>query len=166
MHKSDKTTIALRVEEVLKIRLDGAQYHDVLQYASTAGWGVSNRQVSNYILAADNLLAKRLDRNKRRSLARHLAQRDTLFARAVKAADHRTALAVIADKAKIEGHYSTGQELKQLVTLALQQAEKIRELEARINDGARPAETGPQKCPEAGGVGREDQRVESGRATG
>ena len=38
--KSDAAEVAKRVEEVLRIRLDGAQFHDVVQYASEKGWGI------------------------------------------------------------------------------------------------------------------------------
>ncbi len=37
--KSDAAEVAKRVEEVLRIRLDGAQFHDIVQYAAEKGWG-------------------------------------------------------------------------------------------------------------------------------
>lgn len=105
MAKATKTEVLQRIEAVLLIRLDGAQHHDVMQYAAEKGWNLSYRQISNYIRRADLLLVERQDRKRRRIIARHLAQRDTLYARAVNAADYRTALAVLADKAKLQGLY-------------------------------------------------------------
>jgi hypothetical protein len=97
--------VSLRVEEVLRIRLDGAQFHDVVQYASEKGWGVSDRQIGNYIRRADDLLVERQDKGRRRILARHFAQRSALYARAINAADYRTALTVLQDEAKLRGLY-------------------------------------------------------------
>ena len=45
MPKATKAEILERVEEVLRVRLDGAQFHDIRQYASEKQWGVSDRQL-------------------------------------------------------------------------------------------------------------------------
>src|SRR5439155_9084172 len=99
--KASEAEVALRVGEVLRIRLDGAQFHDVVQYVAEKGWGLQERQVRNYIRRADDLLVEREDGSRKRTIARHLAQRQALFARAVNAADLRTALAVLTDEAKL-----------------------------------------------------------------
>ncbi len=36
--KADQATVSLRIEEILRIRLDGAEYHDIVQYAAEKGW--------------------------------------------------------------------------------------------------------------------------------
>ena len=92
--KAESAEVARRVEEVLRIRLDGAQYHDVVQYAAEKGWDLRERQLREYMRRADDLLVERQERSRRRLLARHIAQREALFARAVNAADLRTALAI------------------------------------------------------------------------
>ncbi len=104
--KSDNTTVAARVEEILRIRLDGAQFHDIVQYVTEKGWDITERHVRNYIRKADNLLVERHDRNRKRAIAQHHARRESLYARSVNAADYRTALAVLADLAKIRGLYA------------------------------------------------------------
>ena len=116
--KSSVAEVALRVEEVLRIRLDGAQYHDVVQYAAEKGWGLKERQVATYIRRADDLLVERQDKSRKRAIARHLARREALFARCVNAADYRTALAVLTDLAKLQGLYPDSRELKELLRLA------------------------------------------------
>src|SRR5215203_4813642 len=131
--KSDTATVALRVAEVLRIRLDGAQLHDVVQFASENGWGISDRQVSTYIRRADDLLADRQEKS-RRLLARHIAQREALFARAVNASDLRTALAIADSTAKMQGLFTDSRDLKELARLAAGQGERIRELERRLED--------------------------------
>src|SRR5688500_12318067 len=122
MGKSTKTEVAKRVDEVLRIRLDGAQFHDIVQYASVNGWGVTERQLWTYIRKADDLLVERQDRGRRKVVARHLAQRQALYARALNAADHRTALAVLADEAKLRGLYPD-RDLRELHRLAAAQGQ-------------------------------------------
>ena len=104
--KSDTATVALRVEEVLLIRLDGAQFHDVVQYAAEKRWGIHERQIREYISRADDLLVERLEADRRRLIALHVARRESLYARAVNGADYRTALAVLSDLDKLRGLYA------------------------------------------------------------
>src|SRR5688500_8500806 len=108
--KADNAEVLRRVEEVLRIRLDGAQFHDIVQYAAEKGWGLKDRQIRTYIRRADALLVERQDTSRKRVIARHLAQRQALYARAVNAADYRTALAILADEAKLRGLYASDRE--------------------------------------------------------
>jgi hypothetical protein len=105
--KATKAVVAQRIESVLRIRLDGAQLHDIRDYANAPeqGWNVSDSQLRRYIAASDKLLAERLERDRDKLFARHVAQRQTLFARAVNSADFRTALATAKDEAELEGLY-------------------------------------------------------------
>jgi hypothetical protein len=159
--RSSAAEVALRVEEVLRIRLDGAQFHDVVHFASEKGWGVSDRQVATYIRRADDLLVERQDRSRARTIARRVAQREALFARCINAADYRTALAILTDLDKLRGLYPE-KELKELVRLAAAQAGRLRELEARLDHAARQAPgdppspaatTGPAGGADPGGAG-------------
>jgi hypothetical protein len=150
-HKSDKAEIARRVEEVLRIRLDGAQFHDIVQYGSERGWNVSDRQLRKYLARADALLVERQDRSRTRVVARHLAQRMALYARAVNAADYRTALAILSDEAKLRGLYPD-REVRELVKLAAAQGARIEELERRLHAHATSAGA-PSADPERGAVG-------------
>lgn len=143
--KSDAAEVAKRIEEVLRIRLDGAQYHDVLQYASEKGWGISDRQVSTYIRRADDLLVERQEKKRRRIIARRLSQREALFARAVNAADYRTALAILSDMDKLQGHYMADRDVREILKLAAVQEERIRELESRLANA--PRTPGPAQEP-------------------
>jgi hypothetical protein len=160
--KSDKAEIARRVEEVLRVRLDGAQFHDIVQYGSEKGWGVPDRQIRKYIARADALLVERQDTSRKKVIARHLAQRQALYARALNVADFRTALAVLTDEAKPRGLYPE-KDVRELVKLAATQGARIEELERRLADAhatsapAPPAPpergpTGPSPGPDAGGA--------------
>jgi hypothetical protein len=137
--KAESAEVAKRIDEILRIRIDGAQYHDVVQYVAEKGWDLKERQVRNYMRKADDLLVERQERNRKRLVARHVAQREALFARAVNGADHRTALAILTDLAKLQGLYVTDRELRQLARLAVEQGLRIRDLEARL-DAAHRAE--------------------------
>ena len=96
-----------RVEAVLRIRLDGAQFHDIRDYADAPeqGWKVSDSQLRRYVRESDKLLAERLERDRDKLFARHVAQRQALFGRAINAADYRTALAVAKDEGELQGLY-------------------------------------------------------------
>lgn len=98
----------------MRLRLDGAQFHDIVQYASEKGWGVSERMIRKYIAKADAVLVERMEKNSEPVIARHIAQRQTLYARAVNAADYRTALAIIDSEAKLRGLFPD-KELKKTV---------------------------------------------------
>jgi hypothetical protein len=105
--KSTRAEVLKRVEEVFKLRLGGAEFVDVLQYASAPeqNWQVSPRQIWNYIAAADRLVQERFDAKAEHLLARHMLQRRQLYAHAMGAGDFRTALAVLQDEAKLECLY-------------------------------------------------------------
>jgi hypothetical protein len=150
--KSDKTEILKRVEEVLRVRLDGAQFHDIVQYGSEKGWGVTDRQIRKYIARADALLVERQDTSRKKVIARHLAQRMALYARALNGADYRTALAILADEAKLRGLYPE-REVKELVKLAAAQGVRIEELERRLADAHATSATAPPAPPERGPAG-------------
>jgi hypothetical protein len=105
--KSSKVEVQKRVEEVFKLRLGGAEFADIVQFASAPeqNWSVAARQIWNYIAAADKLVKQRFDARAEHLLNRHLLQRRTLYAHALGAGDFRTALAVLQDEAKLEGLY-------------------------------------------------------------
>ncbi len=126
--KADNTTIALRIEEVLRRRLDGAQFHDIVQYAAEKGWGVNDRQLWTYIRKADDLLFERQDKSRKKVIARHLAQRQALYARAVNAADLRTALSILDSECKLRGLFPEAG-VKELLKLVMAQGEQIKKLE-------------------------------------
>ena len=105
--KSTKAEVCRRVNEVLKLRLGGAELPDIRDYANAPeqGWDVSDSQVWRYIRAADALCKDYFDARAGHLLTRHLLQRRTLYAHAMGAGDFRTALAVLQDEAKLEGLY-------------------------------------------------------------
>jgi hypothetical protein len=115
--KATQAEVRLRVLEILRIMLDGAEWFDVCEFVreqeQTAGsvWELKERkplsesQVWRYIQKANREIALSCRTSSKRLLRRHLAQRRNLYAKAVNAGDIRTALAVLRDEAELEGLY-------------------------------------------------------------
>jgi hypothetical protein len=108
-----------RQQEVLRIRLDGAEFWDVREYAREKGkeqgsaWELSpdskplsDGQLWRYIGRADRMITESCRATRKKLLRRHLAQRRNLYAKAVSQGDVRAALAVLTDEAKLIGLYA------------------------------------------------------------
>ncbi len=162
MAKSDAATVKLRVEQVLGILLDGAQFHDIRDYAAQHGWGVSDSQIKKYIGKANELLAEQVERKRSVVFAQHRAMRRSLYARCVNAADYGTARSVLADEAKLLGLYPDVKEIRELLKLTVEQDKRIRELESRLA-GPR-SDPPPTEAP--GGAAGPTDGDSAGRAAG
>jgi hypothetical protein len=103
--RSDRTTLLKRSEEVLAMRLNGAEFADIKQHAEEQGWGVSGRSLQRYIVYGDKQLAKTLEKDRERLINRHIAQRRALYQKALAEKDHATALRVLQDEASLLGLY-------------------------------------------------------------
>jgi hypothetical protein len=116
--KATKAVVARRIEEVLRIRLDGAEFWDVREYAREkeheqgSAWelkdgakALSDGTLWRYIGRADKLIAESCRASTKKLTRRHLAQRRNLYAKAVLAGDYRTALAALRDEAEMLGLY-------------------------------------------------------------
>lgn len=116
--KANQALAARRTEEVLGIRLDGAEFWDVREFVREkekepdSAWHLgkceeplSDSQIRRYMQAADKLVVLSHERSRGKLLRRHLAQRRRLYARAVSQGDTRTALAVLRDEAELVGLY-------------------------------------------------------------
>jgi hypothetical protein len=103
--KSTKLQTQQRVEEVLQIRLMGAEVWNIRQHAAEQGWNVSERQLYRYIARADELMARHLEKDRDKLFNRHHAQRRALLARALEVSDFRAALAIMKDEADLLGLY-------------------------------------------------------------
>jgi hypothetical protein len=105
--KATKAEVRQRVSEVLKLRLGGAEFHDIREYAAAPerAWGLSDSQLWRYISAADKLCKDYFDAKADHLLSRHLLQRRQLYAHAMGAGDFATALRVLQDEAKLEALY-------------------------------------------------------------
>jgi hypothetical protein len=111
-----KTQVQARVSEILRIRLDGAEFWDLCEYVREkeqeegSPWKLaegqkplSDSQLWRYIAKADREIAASCRASRKKLLRRHLAQRRSLYAKAVSAGDYRAALACLQDEAKLLG---------------------------------------------------------------
>ena len=91
--------------EVLRLRIGGAEFPDLVQFSSAPeqNWQVGERQLWKYIAAADALCVKYFDSRAGHLLSRHLLQRRQLYAHALGAGDYGTALRVLESEARLEG---------------------------------------------------------------
>jgi hypothetical protein len=116
--KASKTTVILRITEIWRVRLEGAAYLDIAEYIGEASqkagspWHLepgekplSRRSIETYIQRVDMLIAESTKASRKRSLVKHLARREHLYAKAVNAGDIRTALAVLHDEAELRDLY-------------------------------------------------------------
>jgi hypothetical protein len=96
-----------RIQEVLRLRLGGAEFADIVQFAAAPeqDWQIGERQIWNYIRAADTSCQTYFNAQAEHLLARHLLQRRQLYVHALAAGDFGTALRVLQDEARLEALY-------------------------------------------------------------
>ncbi len=149
--KSTDAEVALRVDEIYRIRIDGAQFHDVREYSVKMGWNISDSMLRKYIERANKLLRERRERVRATLFSMHLTRVEALYARSVAAADFRTALACLQDAAKANRLYPDDKNLaKQLGELL----KRLAELEGA--DLGKPAITSEERPAEDRATGTEE----------
>ena len=172
--KASKAAVLLRITEVLRIRLDGAAEWDVSEYVREqeqtdgSAWKprrgekpLSDRQIRRYIERADALIAASTKESRKRSLVKHLARREAMYAKAMNAGDVRTALAVAQDEAKLRNLYppkrteltgKDGRPLEAVVTtVELTDDERAAAVAAILARAAGLGEAGPRPHPDGPG---------------
>jgi hypothetical protein len=103
-----------RVDDILRIRLDGAEFHDVREFVrekeaeAGSAWflpdgesPLSDSQIRRYQQKADEVMLASCEQSRKKLRKRHLAQRRNLYARALTTGDIRTALACLDSEAKL-----------------------------------------------------------------
>jgi hypothetical protein len=163
--KATKAIIQARVDDILRIRLDGAEFWDVRQYvaekeqAAEPPWAIpeggnpiSQRQLWRYIARADRLMGASSETTRKKQLRVHLARRKSLYARAVNKGDERTALAVLRDLAELQGLY--GDEVTRQLEELRRRVERLTGDSNGDGDGnaGGAAGPGPDSGPAGGGT--------------
>jgi hypothetical protein len=118
--KATRAQVQARVEEVLAIRLDGAEFWHVRESAREkereegSPWHLrdgqkplSDGQLWRYIGMADRLIAESCRASRKKLLRRHLARRRNLYGKALSAGDYRAALAAAESEARLQGLFDT-----------------------------------------------------------
>jgi hypothetical protein len=157
MPRSTREQLRQRVAEVFRLRIGGAEFHDLREYADAPerNWGVSDTQLRRYVAMADALCKERFDARAEHLLARHLLQRRQLYAHAMGAGDFGTALRVLQDEAKLEALYPKPEddlrrEVEELKRMLLEAKGNDGDGGGGTEGGAGSAEAGD---PGAGGQG-------------
>lgn len=151
MTKATKTTVARRIDEIVQIRLDGAEGFQVLQYVAEkqaageepwkiddGGKPLAERTVWWYVAQADEVVKESYckEAGRKRLLRLHKARRRNLYAKAVSQGDIRAALACLDSEAKLCGLFDA--ELNQIVEKL---AKELAELKAMYGNGNTPKTT-------------------------
>jgi hypothetical protein len=161
----DKALMRRRVEEIVRIRLDGAEWWDCCEYVREkereegSAWHLAEGQkplsdasLRRYLSKADRAIAESCRASRKILLRRHLAQRRSLFAKAVSQGDVRTALACLDSEAKLRGLFE--------LDFARQLEEMQKQLEEIKANGTGNAQaTGPAH---AGGTAAPDEPGDGG----
>ena len=149
--------VAARVDEILALRLDGLQFHDLRALAVQKGWGVRERTLWSYLKRADMLIRERAEEDRDALFGRHLAQRRALYARCLNAADYSTALRVLDSECELLGLFppknppaSNPNVIVNVFKRAAALAQQLRdaalparpELDCRVPQGAVPEQRG------------------------
>ena len=156
--------IRQRIEDILRVRLDGAEGWDVRRYVAEqeaageppwtipeGGKPLSERQIRNYVAAADKLVDESCRQSRKRLLRRHQAQRRQLYARAVSKGDERTALAVLRDLAELQNLYSD------------ELAQQVEELRRRVEHLQQGANNNGNRHPQSEGASALENGVQPRR---
>jgi hypothetical protein len=136
--KATDAEITARVDEVLNLMLAGASRADILRYSSETSepgqpgtvrpWGVTTRQIENYMARAHDLLEAQAEKDRDKLYRLHMARRETLYARAVSSGDIRSAHAVLRDTDEMLNLYPakaveiTGKDGQPMVVKVLREA--------------------------------------------
>jgi hypothetical protein len=103
MRKSTKATVALRVNEVIKLLIAGARFADMRRFATSQDWRVSDRQIHRYLKDAREQLAAATMHRRREKLGLHMARLEAIFARALKADNLELVRRILKDIADAQG---------------------------------------------------------------
>jgi hypothetical protein len=164
--RSTQPTIRERVETVYRLRLGGATFIDIREYADAEKdfegkpkqpWNVSDSQLRRYITAAEKLFKERLDARADFWLSLLLLRRERLYAHTMEVGDYRTALAVSKDQADLLGLYERDNPTNPLeallASLSPETAREIRAaLAAALPGGGPPGGPDGGAAPDAAGL--------------
>jgi hypothetical protein len=113
-----KPVLRRRIDEILRIRLDGAERWDVCEYVREkekeegSVWflapgqePLSDSSLWRYISHAEKAIQQSTDQGRKVMRKNHVAKRRNIYAKAVLSADYRTALACLDSEAKLLGLY-------------------------------------------------------------
>jgi hypothetical protein len=118
-HQATKAVVRQRTEEILAIRLAGAEFWDAREFVRKqetepgTPWTLtegqkplSDPQLWRYLKRADALAAESTRSTRPKRIRQHIAKRRYLYAKAVAAGDYGKALAILDSEAKLLGLFA------------------------------------------------------------
>src|SRR5262249_32509117 len=84
------------------LRLNGAEWPDVLRHGNQKEWGVGARMIRKYCEKADLRIAAQMEKDRSKLLSLHVARRVALFQKAVEDHDLRTAAMLLKDLGQLQ----------------------------------------------------------------
>lgn len=95
-----------RVDKIFHLIMEGDfEFSKVKRLSEEEGWGVTDRQLYNYIDRADDKFEEIADIHREKEFGKALFSLNLLFKKALKKTDYRTCLAVIKERNKLLGFY-------------------------------------------------------------
>jgi hypothetical protein len=146
------------VSQIVEIRIAGGSRSDICRFASEIDkesgrpWRVSDRQIERYISMADDILARRQERDRNKRVALGNARLEALYARCFESGDWRTCLAIqkYADERNGDGQQSLSALADELEEVK-QQIMEQRNVETKITPRAGQGEgNGPHRNGHSG----------------
>jgi len=102
--KSTQTTIQQRLTEIQKFLFQGYTRAEIVQNGSKK-WGVSDRQIDDYIQMVTDEWQKESISDRSRSRIAHIQTRKHLYRKMYQKEDYRACILVLKDVAELEGLY-------------------------------------------------------------
>jgi hypothetical protein len=110
--KSSPATVRLRIAEITRMRLAGAEFADIVEYAGKKdhlngkkSWNVGHSCIRKYISQSNADIARDLEKDRGVVLNMHMMQSRYLYARAIDQGDVKAALSVMVNEAKLHNLY-------------------------------------------------------------
>lgn len=103
--KSTQAEIETRVTEIYELMIGGASRTEMFRYGSET-WGISSRQVEDYLKTAREKLATQLDKNRDANLSLAVERLTTIFRKTMKVQDYQRAIAAQRELNLLLGLYA------------------------------------------------------------
>ncbi len=151
-------TVQRRIEELLRIRLDGAEFWDVREYAREkeaeegSNWflaeganPLSDGQLRRYLVRVDALVQESCRASRKKLFREHLAKRRNLYAKAVSQGDVRAALAMLDSEAKLLDLYPSAE--RELARTVEQLRRELASAQTKADHGPGDTASGDRQPP-------------------
>lgn len=102
--RTTEADVAMRVEAVRRLILQGANRYDILQFVAK-NWCASARMADDYVARARQSILEAMKPERAQNLAEHIEARRDIRRKANEAKDHRLVLDVLKDEAKLMDLY-------------------------------------------------------------